>query len=496
MVVGLERRVHRARVDPSGALRHVLASTWASTTRRSGCSRASTTRSSPCAGSSSSGTTSTRSCSCSCPSTGSARGPLFLLSAQVVVQASGAIAIFLLARDRIHDRWLAVALGGGPPAQPHVPVAHVGVLPSRRARDRAAAVRVLGRADPRVGSGSCCFAVLAAACKEDVALAIAVIGRADRGARQPRDRSAHARRRHRLVHDRDSRWSSRCRTGSGRSTTASSATSARTRSTWARTWPRTPGRPSSSPTEHDRVSYYQMMFAPVAFLPLLAIPHAAHRRADAGVVNIFSSFPYTRDDPVPLLVAGRSSASSWRRSRRSRGSAVKKPRARALPGGSGGRVVARGHGGVGAVADRREVPLRGLAAASGLAPAARSTTPSPRCPTARPRARSTTCSPHLAHRDEIYDFPVPWRNVNWGVDGEHLADPAARRSGSWSTGERCRPKTSRCSTASPRTSSVWSSTATTSSSPARAPAAATRVRRAAVSPGRSASVSIRPRSPS
>jgi hypothetical protein len=32
--------------------------------------------------------------------------------------------------------------------------------------------------------------------------------------------------------------------------------------------------------------------------------------------------------------------------------------------------------------------------------------------------------PHLAHRDEIYDFPVPWRNVNWGVDGEHLADPA------------------------------------------------------------------------
>src|SRR5262249_33872818 len=37
-------------------------------------------------------------------------GPLFLLSVQVVVQASGAIAIYLLARDRIHDRWLAVAL--------------------------------------------------------------------------------------------------------------------------------------------------------------------------------------------------------------------------------------------------------------------------------------------------------------------------------------------------------------------------------------------------
>ena len=32
--------------------------------------------------------------------------------------------------------------------------------------------------------------------------------------------------------------------------------------------------------------------------------------------------------------------------------------------------------------------------------------------------------PHLAHRDQIYDFPVPWKNVNWGVRGEHLDDPA------------------------------------------------------------------------
>jgi hypothetical protein len=32
--------------------------------------------------------------------------------------------------------------------------------------------------------------------------------------------------------------------------------------------------------------------------------------------------------------------------------------------------------------------------------------------------------PHLAHRDQIYDFPVPWKDVNWGVRGEHLDDPA------------------------------------------------------------------------
>src|SRR5205085_6665980 len=36
-------------------------------------------------------------------------GPHFLLVAQVLAQASGAFAIYLLARDRLADRWLAVA---------------------------------------------------------------------------------------------------------------------------------------------------------------------------------------------------------------------------------------------------------------------------------------------------------------------------------------------------------------------------------------------------
>ena len=42
----------------------------------------------------------------------------------------------------------------------------------------------------------------------------------------------------------------------------------------------------------------------------------------------------------------------------------------------------------------------------------------------RPTSAIYNLLPHLAHRDQIYDFPVPWRNVNWGVDGEHLANPA------------------------------------------------------------------------
>jgi uncharacterized membrane protein len=47
-----------------------------------------------------------------------------------------------------------------------------------------------------------------------------------------------------------------------------------------------------------------------------------------------------------------------------------------------------------------------------------------RVPDGAPTSAIYNLLPHLAHRDEIYDFPVPWRNVNWGVDGEHLADPA------------------------------------------------------------------------
>jgi uncharacterized membrane protein len=32
--------------------------------------------------------------------------------------------------------------------------------------------------------------------------------------------------------------------------------------------------------------------------------------------------------------------------------------------------------------------------------------------------------PQLSHREKIYEFPVPWKNINWGVDGENLHDPA------------------------------------------------------------------------
>ena len=30
---------------------------------------------------------------------------------------------------------------------------------------------------------------------------------------------------------------------------------------------------------------------------------------------------------------------------------------------------------------------------------------------------------HLTHRPKVYEFPVPWCNINWGVNGEHLDNP-------------------------------------------------------------------------
>ena len=143
-------------------------------------------------------------------------------------------------------------------------------------------------------------------------------------------------------------------------------------------------------TEHDRVSYYEMMFAPVAFLPLLAIPTLLI----AGpmlAVNVFSSFPYTREIRYhysSLVLVGIILA-TVESDRVGRG---EEAGARALPGGTGGGHVAGRDRGVGAVADRREVPLRHLAAA-GRPASRRATPPSTWCPAAHRPARSTTSFP-------------------------------------------------------------------------------------------------------
>ncbi|HEX5094603.1 MAG TPA: DUF2079 domain-containing protein [Acidimicrobiia bacterium] len=45
-----------------------------------------------------------------------------------------------------------------------------------------------------------------------------------------------------------------------------------------------------------------------------------------------------------------------------------------------------------------------------------------------PDDAATTASysfiPHISHRERVYEWPVPWCNINWGVDGENLDRPA------------------------------------------------------------------------
>src|SRR5919202_1952187 len=102
-------------------------------------------------------------------------GPEFLLAVQVAAQASGAVAVYLLARDRLADRWLGVVLAAvlllnptyqflaweffHPDALAVAPVLFA-YWAARAQRWRWFAVA----------------AVLAVACKEDVALVVAAMG--------------------------------------------------------------------------------------------------------------------------------------------------------------------------------------------------------------------------------------------------------------------------------------------------------------------------------
>jgi uncharacterized membrane protein len=345
-------------------------------------------------------------------------GPLFLLAAQVVVQASGAIAIFLLARDRLLDRWLAVALAAVLLLNP----TYQWLTWEFFHPDALAIAPLLfayWAARTERWKWFVVFAVVAASCKEDVALAVAVMG------------VLIAVRGHKKI---------------GLITLAASVAwytiATRVIIPWQNgigpfydnffgdlgknpvevgthlaTHPR---EAVELATEHDRVSYYQMMFAPVAFLPLLAIPTLLI----AGpmlAVNVFSSFPYTREiryhySSLVLvgIVLATVEAIAWVAKRWPGlvrflvGLVVATSLAATVAWGPS-PISVKYHSGIWPLqADRQAAHDAAVAAV----------------PDGAPTSAIYNLLPHLTHREEIYDFPVPWRNVNWGVDGEHLADPA------------------------------------------------------------------------
>jgi uncharacterized membrane protein len=185
-----------------------------------------------------------------------------------------------------------------------------------------------------------------------------------------------------------------------------------------------PGKAWSIATAHDRLVYYRAMLFPVALVPLLS-PQTFAIGVPMLAINVFTSdgFPFTRDARyhysaivlVGLLVATAEAIALMR-----------DPRVRAVVVGVlllsaftatvwwGPSPIGRDyHNGTWPL--QRDTRAAAKNHALALLPVGAST------------SAAYTFVPHLTHRTHIYEFPVPWRDINWGVHGEHLDDPRTVR---------------------------------------------------------------------
>ncbi len=173
-------------------------------------------------------------------------------------------------------------------------------------------------------------------------------------------------------------------------------------------------------TEHDRLEYYKMMLFPVALVPLVS-PETLAIGLPMLAINVFTSdgFPFTRNaryhySALVLVGVVLATAEGLARIRDHR--AGRRDRA-------GARLVARGHDLLGPSPISRDYH-------SGIWPLQTETNAAAKDEALRllPKNAATSAAynlvPHLTHRTHIYEFPVPWRAINWGVDGEHLDDPS------------------------------------------------------------------------
>lgn len=345
-------------------------------------------------------------------------GPLFLLVVQVAAQASGAAAIFLLARDRLGARWPAVALGGALLLHPSYQfLAWEYFHPDTLAI--APLLFAYWAARSRRWRWFTVAAVLAVASKEDIALAVIVLGLliAVWGDR----------RRGLIVSAAAASWflvTTRLiiplANGIGPFYSAYFSEFGSNGGEVVRTVLTNPGRVWRVATRGDQLDYYRMMLAPVAFLTLIGVPGML-----VGVpmlaVNVLSSFPYAyqiRFHYAAMVIAGVmlgtvEAVAYLGRTPGRRAFLVGLVMATSLastvawgpsPLSTKFRSGIWAHQSAEGAADRR--------AAIDIVPDGASV------------SAGYHLVPHLSHRTKIYEWPVPWRNVNWGVRGENLHDPA------------------------------------------------------------------------
>jgi uncharacterized membrane protein len=349
-------------------------------------------------------------------------GPIFLLVVQVVAQASGAVAIFLLARDLLRSKWAGVALAATLLLNPtyqwltweffHPDAVAIGPLlfaywAARNRRWRWFTVA----------------AILAVICKEDVALAVAVLGvvvwfRGDRrrGAIVAAASTAYFFFATRVLIPAEN--------GIGPFYDSFFGDLGKSPTEVAFNSVRHPSKTWHLATEKDRKTWYWNVLTPWAFAPLFDL----RVLAIAGptiFINVVSSFPYTRDYRFhysAMVVAGCAVATveaiAWisnrsRQRRATQASMVSVVLAAAVVASvmlGCAQYSRHYHDGTWPLIADPRVAIKAKAVKTVPARAAASV--------------AYNIDTHMSHRERIYEFPAPWCNVNWGVRGEHLDDPA------------------------------------------------------------------------
>ena len=177
-------------------------------------------------------------------------------------------------------------------------------------------------------------------------------------------------------------------------------------------------------TEASRQTWYWQMLAPFAVLPSVVL-RAFAIACPMIAVNVLTLFPYTRDYRFhysAIVVAGCAVATV-------EGDRVDAtPRRRQRDGAQRGRRDSSSW----PPSSRRSsgVRHRSPVTTSSIWPCAPTRTspcrsrPIDLLPDDAAVSAPYNIVPHITHRERVYEFPVPWCNINWGVDGENLDDPA------------------------------------------------------------------------
>ncbi len=349
-------------------------------------------------------------------------GPIFLLVVQVLAQASGAVAIFLLARDVLRSKWAGVALAAALLLNPtyqwltweffHPDAVAIGPLLFAYWAARNKRWKVFTVA-----------AVLAVLCKEDLALAIAALGiiLVFRGDRR---RGAIVAAVSTVYFLFATRVLIPSQNGIGPFYDSFFGDLGKSPTEVVFNSVRHPNKTWRLAEAKDRKNWYWNVLAPWAFVPLLDWRVLAVA-APTIFINVVSSFPYTRDYRFhysAIVVAGCALATV-----EAIGWISKRSKYRVLTLTTMVTVVL--------VAAMIASLTLGCAQYSrhyrdGTWPLQ----PDPRVPVRVAAIKSVpdqasasvayNIDTHMTHRAGIYEFPVPWCNVNWGVRGENLTDPA------------------------------------------------------------------------